>query len=213
MEIAMTINAHQTTWYKVHPRTHWGAGVKIGACIIAIGLFYAVAQCSQQYVAVMPTDPEAVVAVDNLKREYGPTKLQAAIDTTPVFEDVSTAFAIKPDIPASAIPSKKPVLAAQRTAARAYIKNADMVKKMPSDVRRFDHCKPKCETRDPLIVAYTPPRQYAEEAPLIASGEKEAGFNLSPMQGARYILARTADAPRAALRTGRDVIESFVRPD
>ncbi|MBP1860445.1 hypothetical protein [Rhizobium herbae] len=205
----MTMNMRQT-WYRVLPETDRGPGIRIGVFAVIIGLFCTVAYNSRQEVAVAPIDTKDRIAADLGKREDNQTKLQAAVDASPAFQ---VALAMKPDLPATAIPSMKPVSSPRRAISHADIKKAAVETTMPSGVLRFDRCQPQCETHDPLIVGYTAPRQYSEEAPLIAHNGDDEGFNLSPLQGARYIFARTAELPRSALRRGREVLDSIVRAD
>ncbi|MEK1929886.1 MAG: hypothetical protein AAAC47_08880 [Pararhizobium sp.] len=198
------MNAQQTTRYWIRPGAGWRPGIKIGACAIVIGLFFAFA-C---HVAV--SDTKEHVAVDSGIRKDQPTRLQAAVDASPAFE---VALATKPGLPASVIPTMKPVASQKRATSGSEGGRAATRGKMPPGVLRFDRCIPKCETQDPLIVGYEGQNQYPAYAPLMASSDDDGSFKLSPLQRARHILGRTADLPRAALRRGRDVIDSIVPSD
>lgn len=200
------MNAQRTTRSWIQPETGRRPSIKIGACAVVIGLFFAVA-C---HVAVMPADTEEHVSVDRGIREDQLTRLQAAVDASPAFE---VALATKPDLPATVIHTMKPVASQKRATSGADGRRAAARGKMPPGVLRFDRCIPKCETQDPLIVGYAGRSQSPKVAPLTAGNEDDGRFNLSSLQGAGYILGRTADAPRVALRKGRDIIYGIVRSD
>ncbi|URK86247.1 hypothetical protein LP421_04490 (plasmid) [Rhizobium sp. RCAM05350] len=61
-------------------------------------------------------------------------------------------------------------------------------------------------------MGYTASRQYPDEAPLSERNEDDSGFNLSPLRGLAIFL-RAVDVPGAALRTGREVLDSIARSD
>lgn len=198
------MNAQQTTRYWIRPEAGRRPGIKIGACAIVICLLFAVG-CH-----IVVTDTKEHVAVDRGIREDQPARLQAAVDASPAFE---IALVTKPDRPATVIPTMKPVASQKRVTSGADGGRTAAKGKMPPGVLRFDRCIPKCETRDPLIVGYEGQNLYPAHAPLMASNEDGGSFNLSSLQRARHILGRTAELPRAALRRGRDVIDSIVSSD
>ncbi|OBZ94908.1 hypothetical protein ADU59_13955 [Pararhizobium polonicum] len=181
-------------------------GIGFGVCAAVIGLAYAAAHINPQEAAGV----EDRVAADAGKREDKPTKLQTAVDASPI---VQVALLSKPNLPVTAIPSAKPVSSPKRAISHADAKTADSRAAMPSGVLRFDHCVPRCETQDPLIVGYPAPGPDRADIRSAAIDEEDTGFNLHPLQEARYILGRTAEAPRAALRKGRQIIDNIVGPD
>lgn len=205
----MTMNTRQAAWYKVQPEVGWGTGIKIGMCAVVIGLFCVVAQNGRQEAATMPADTNERIAANTGKPENGSTKIQAAIDASPVF---GTEHGIKPVVPATVVPSKKPSLG-KRALSRVDVKKVDVAGTMPSGVLRFDRCVPKCETQDPLFAGYSGPSPDPVIAQSRASDAEDVGFDLSPLQRAGDVLGRTAAMPRAALRKGRDIIYGIIRSD
>lgn len=202
----MKMDTHLSQLLGTRPGIGRRLGIGLGVCATVIGLAYAAAHINPQEAAGV----EDRVVADTGRREDKPTKLQTTVDASPA---VQVALLSKPDIPVIAIPSVKPVSSPKRVISHADAKTADSRTTMPSGVLRFDHCVPRCETQDPLIVGYPAPIPDRADIQSAAIDEEDTGFNLHPLQEARYILGRTAQAPRAALRKGRQILDTIVGSD
>jgi hypothetical protein len=80
-----------------------------------------------------------------------------------------------------------------------------------SDIVRFDKCKPDCETRDPLFVGTPTAAIHTESTIITETAEFESPnpameVGASALNGAGYVLIRTAALPFTTLRLGRDAV-------
>jgi hypothetical protein len=197
------------TGSKISPQRRSEAAFKIGGAIIAIGLFFAVSQISKPYVIRAIPGAGEELSVDTPISSLRQNSLQVAVDGSPGVKGRSWEATASPDAAAIPVPSKKPVLVAERKKRRAETKRVLLEDEIPQGVQRFDHCKPACETMDPLIVSHRNLTHSAESLPLAVNATEKV-TDPSPVRLARDVLARAVDVPRAVLRTGQTVFQRFV---
>ncbi|MQB27860.1 hypothetical protein DXT95_23130 [Agrobacterium tumefaciens] len=106
--------------------------------------------------------------------------------------------------PFVAIPTKRPTPeAAKAKEIRKLDRSAS--KTSSADVLPYDRCNPICETRDPLIIGALP-AAFQGESGALDTPTPAAKLGASTLNGAGYVLARTAALPFTTLRLGRDVL-------
>lgn len=185
--------------------------IGFGFCVLSIvtGLLYAAAP-TRSNDAANDANPRLAVATADLSVEPAMNTLQAVIDASPT---APIAFGPKPGAPSKNTASVKPVSAPTRIASHAKARQTAAGSAPSSDVARFDHCLPQCETRDPLIAGYSDSGPYplAPSSPVRDDSGTEPAS--SPLQQAGKLLSRVADAPGAVIRGGREALTTIVRAD
>lgn len=181
--------------------------IGFGFCVssVVVGLLYATA-----HIRSKDANHHLAMATAELSGEPAVNRLQAIIDAAPT---APIAFGAIPDASSKKMTSIKPASTPNRVASHAKARQTAAVSAPSSDVARFDHCLPQCETRDPLIAGYSDSGPY----PLAASSPVRDDSRMEPtssaLQRAGKLLGKVADAPGAVIRGGREALTSIVRAD
>lgn len=139
------------------------------------------------------------------------TKLQDIVDTASAPMSASVTDTPTASIPYTAVPTKRPSF------ERVKSGSSDKVNRVVSnttlaEVRRYDQCSPSCETRDPLIVSTTPPRNSELSSDILTEttdlerSNQAVEIGTAALNGAGFVLVQTAALPFTALKLGRDAV-------
>lgn len=191
-------------WWNGQSETTRRLGSALAVCGTVVGALYVIVQTGPSDRAMRSIDDIGRIAISGPRpvQQLAMNDLQTAIDASPARPLMSVPIP-QPSPLAAGIKSSAP---AKRVAVHADTAKANVAS--AGDVEHFNRCLPQCETRDPLIAGHP---EYAEAAPSPETDnppvavEERVGFH--PLEGARHLLNRAADAPGVMLRRSRQAID------
>jgi hypothetical protein len=137
------------------------------------------------------------------------TKLRDIVDAAPA--PASIAEPQEAPLPFAVTPTKRPVFEPVNSGRAEKIERS-VSATSSADVLRYDRCNPGCETRDPLFVGSAPTAVDAESAEL-DNPNRAVEIGISALDGAGYVLIRTAALPFTTLKLGRDAVMKISEQD